>query len=694
MPDVLGEAIVRVRSDTSGFESNTRSSILGTVAKVGGAAAGLFAGFKVFDFVKDSVIGFNSTLEQSHAAFQNLLGSGQAANKMLSDLQNFAKTTPFAFEQLIPVAQQLVGALGKGVNVTAVMTNLGDAISATGGSADKLSQLTLAYTQLATSGTAHLGDLMQINNAVPGALARMAQASGVSVGKFRENVSAGLVSSGDAVKLFHKITTDPKFGIAGGMAAQSKTFAGAVSNIGDALQQGLAAAGKPIFGFVSAAAKGFAAFLTILQDTGSLGGSEMDQFFGQFGTGGVVLLAVLRGMVAAFGLFRQGLVLVGTAIAGIASLIQQNQATIAAAIAVISAAFQTLIADATLVIGFIIAHQDIFLPLAIGIGIAATALLGMAAAMVITTAAGAALTAVLAVLFSPILIIVVGVGLLIGALILAYQHVTLFRQAVDAGFHVIQQVVTQVMASMVQIIQGAMQVIRGVINVVLGIIHGNWSQVWQGLQQIVSGAFGVIRGILSGMPSILGGIAIRIGQAIVNGMIDQLVKLPGRVATLIRGIPNALGNLNSILYDAGVAIVQGLLNGIESMFGAVKSKLGELGSAIVGWKGPPAKDAVLLHNNGQLIIQGFIDGLVAQIPNVQRTLAGLTQMVGQTTGALPGLGAPLPASQPQGRVVPFPGLSPAQAASQIVNIDTLVIPTPDPAAVVDNILSAAAESVR
>lgn len=207
---VIGEAAIRVRPDTSTFEKETKSSVLGTVGKIAAATGAGVAIWKGFDFAKDAVIGFNSTLEQAHAAFKNLLGSGQAANKMLAELQDFAKTTPFAFEQLIPVSQQLVGALGKSADVTGIMTQLGDAISATGGSADKLNQLTLAYTQLATSGTAHLGDLMQINNAVPGALARMAKASGQSVGQFRESVSKSMVSSGEAVKLFKKVTTDPK----------------------------------------------------------------------------------------------------------------------------------------------------------------------------------------------------------------------------------------------------------------------------------------------------------------------------------------------------------------------------------------------------------------------------------------------------------------------------------------------------
>lgn len=657
----LGTSYIRVRPDSSGFEGEAKKSVLGTIGKVAAGAGALFAGFKAFDFVKDSVIGFNSTLEQSRSAFTNLLGSGKAANKMLADLQQFAKTTPFAFEQLIPVSQQLVGALGKNVDVTATMTQLGDAISATGGSADKLNQLTLAYTQMATSGTAHLGDLMQINNAVPGALARMAKAGGMSVGQFRESVSKGMVSSGDAIKLFKKVTTDPKYGIAGGMEAQSKTFQGAMSNIGDALQQGLASAGQPIFAFVSAAAKGFAQFLAIWQDTGSIFGSEMDQFFGTF-TGGTAILFGLRSIVQGFQLLVAG--------------VQAAIPIIAAVMSHLVTAFNVALPIVQALINFIMGHTEIFGAIAAGIAIATVAIFGLAAAMVVGTAVSTAFGAALAFAFSPIVIIVVAIGLLVGALIYLYRNNETARTIMQAAWAAIGSIITSTIAlvrsvisngaafiravwdrvgstivaltmnyfhTIQGVISGVLNVIRGIINVFLGVIHGNWSQVWKGIQQITSGALGILKSLLQGAIGAMGILASNIGRAILNGIVNGVKGVGSKVWALIKGIPSALGNVGSLLVNAGVQLITGFITGITSKIGDVKDTLGGLAHDAVGWKGPPSYDRKVLINNGQLMMAGFLDGLQRGIPDIRRTMQGVAPMAARVAVAAPGAA---PAARP------------------------------------------------
>jgi TP901 family phage tail tape measure protein len=117
----------------------------------------------------------------------------------------------------------------------------------------------------------------------------------------------------------------------------------------------------------------------------------------------------------------------------------------------------------------------------------------------------------------------------------------------------------------------------------------------------------------------------------------------------IQGLPdrilNALGDIGSLLYNAGKNIIQGLINGITDAFGGVKDTLGNLTNDLTSWKGPPARDAILLAENGRLVIQGFIDGIVSKVPDVQSTLGGLTAMVGASSGGssatFAGLGASL-----------------------------------------------------
>jgi phage-related protein len=114
----------------------------------------------------------------------------------------------------------------------------------------------------------------------------------------------------------------------------------------------------------------------------------------------------------------------------------------------------------------------------------------------------------------------------------------------------------------------------------------------------------------------------------IGGVVDSVTKKGADLIQWFKDLPGkivkALGDLGSTLWNAGVDLIKGFINGIGSMFGSVKDKLGDLVDNLTSWKGPPAKDAVLLTRNGQLVIQGFIAGIDDQIPAVKAKLGGLT----------------------------------------------------------------------
>lgn len=120
-------------------------------------------------------------------------------------------------------------------------------------------------------------------------------------------------------------------------------------------------------------------------------------------------------------------------------------------------------------------------------------------------------------------------------------------------------------------------------------------------------------------------------------------KLMSGIITVVKSIPGealkALGDIGSALYHAGAGLIQGFLNGIVSKFTNVKETLGSLTNDLTSWKGPPARDAVLLHGNGALVMQGFMGGIASQIPALRSQLGGITAGIGgmaPSIGALPG----------------------------------------------------------
>jgi phage-related protein len=176
------------------------------------------------------------------------------------------------------------------------------------------------------------------------------------------------------------------------------------------------------------------------------------------------------------------------------------------------------------------------------------------------------------------------------------------------------EIVRGVFEAIGNVIEGALKILRGAIDLVLGVLTGDWSRAWSGLKDIVSGAFG----------------------GILGAVVEHGANLLGWVAELPLKILGALGDLGGLLLEAGASIIRGLVDGIVSGFRWVKDKLGELTDWITDWKGPPARDRVLLAPNGRLIMQGLLTGLRDEEPAIRDYLTSLTTSLPVTVQPVPG----------------------------------------------------------
>lgn len=207
-----------------------------------------------------------------------------------------------------------------------------------------------------------------------------------------------------------------------------------------------------------------------------------------------------------------------------------------------------------------------------------------------------------------------------------------------------------------QVISGAFDVIKGIFKVVSGIMRGDWKKVWSGIKDIVRGAKDIIVGIVKQFWNIIKtafNIGVKIIKAIWSRLWDGVKTLASnawngiksvvsagvdKVVGFVRALPDKIRGFFSgagdWLLDAGKSIIRGLLDGIESMIGSVKSKLSELTNMIPKLKGPPSKDKRLLRGAGQLLMQGLVDGIDRGIPKVRSTLQGLSREIGGFSSAL------------------------------------------------------------
>ncbi len=207
-------------------------------------------------------------------------------------------------------------------------------------------------------------------------------------------------------------------------------------------------------------------------------------------------------------------------------------------------------------------------------------------------------------------------------------------------------VLTNTWELILNIIEGATKIITGIINLFSDLLHGRWNQLWGDIKQIVDGAWQIIWGIIDSAIKLIWD-TIQVGidhiwdilyrgwemvKAMVQlawwGMVSIVRTTAGELIDFVMGIPgrilDALGDLGGLLWDVGRALIRGFIDGIESMFDAVKGALGHLTNALTGWKGPLDLDRKILIPAGNAIMQGLIAGFDRGSRDVEQYLKDFT----------------------------------------------------------------------
>lgn len=201
----------------------------------------------------------------------------------------------------------------------------------------------------------------------------------------------------------------------------------------------------------------------------------------------------------------------------------------------------------------------------------------------------AALLPILTELITAVFPVVVSIfGSVLQAIIPVVQQVAGFLIPV---IQALLPVVVFVFQAVAAVVTSVMQIVQGIIQVVTGLISGNWSQVWQGMGNILAGVWNTIVAVVRGALGLVGSVvvagvslAVNFAQSafsglvgflggvwsnIVNGVSGMIGNVLGFFAGLGGRILGALGNVAGVLFSAGQNIVQGLINGIGSMMGAI-----------------------------------------------------------------------------------------------------------------------------
>lgn len=127
----------------------------GIFSKLGSAALSAAEGFI------SSGIEYNAQIEKYTTGFTNMLGSAEAAQQVMSQIQEDAAKTPFDVASLTQANQYLISAGENASYARDTIMALGDAVSATGGGNDELNRMSQNLQQIANTGKATAADIKQ-----------------------------------------------------------------------------------------------------------------------------------------------------------------------------------------------------------------------------------------------------------------------------------------------------------------------------------------------------------------------------------------------------------------------------------------------------------------------------------------------------------------------------------------------------
>lgn len=238
--DAATQAIRRTKEETD--------TLGGSFGKLTKYAAGFFTLQAAQGFIK-KVFDARSEIQSLEASFDTLVGDSGKAAELFGSIREFAVNTPMEMKDLASAAQTM---MSFNIPVEQVMENLKALGDISMGDAQKFQSLTLAFSQMSSTGKLMGQDFQQMVGAGFNPLATMSEKTGKSISELKDEMSKGAISADMVRQAFIDATSEGgKFH--GMLEAQSKTLRGQWSNLQGAVNDALNSMGEQSEGVMTTA---------------------------------------------------------------------------------------------------------------------------------------------------------------------------------------------------------------------------------------------------------------------------------------------------------------------------------------------------------------------------------------------------------------------------------------------------------
>lgn len=668
--------------ELSGFQKGLAG--LRKVAKVTGAAMVAIGGValkKGWDRLK--------AIDEAQAKLKGLGHDAKAVETIMGSALESVKDTAYSFGDAATVAASAVAAGVKpGQELTKHLRLVANSAAISGRSMQDMGAI---INKVSTNSVASMEEINQVSDSGIGIMSALAKEYDVTAVEMKKMVSAGKVDAATFNKVLAHTVGD-------GAQAMGKTVSGSWANMQASLGRIGANLLSGIFPKLAGGFQNITAALGPLEDRAKGAGAAIGTGISLASTAVQQLWSTVSGidftplrdavgslfvsLQAAVPKVVSGVQALGRTFGPLLAQVGKFAATalfagVVVAIEGLSVAVDAVSSGFATAAGFIEDNKTLLGGIAVVIGAALLpSLIATASNLAITTAAWVAYAAVtksitiatkayavaqsalnVVLKANPIGIVITVLAALVAGLIYAYKNSETFRNICQKAFAAIVAAGRSLWSGLKAAFDGVVAAIKwayGLVKSYVNLYIAGWTGVlngakalWNGLKAVWNGVVsatnsaknkltGYARNIVAGWGAVVTGVR-NMGNGIRSAFNSAVAFVRGIPGTILR----SLGNLGSLLWNAGSSIIQGLINGITSRIGSVKSTLTGLTKRLSSWKGPPSTDARLLTPAGRLIIRGLIDGVRQESKNLKRELNAVTAMIGGTEAQM-GFGAQRP----------------------------------------------------
>lgn len=230
-----GDLLFHFKGDTKDLDKKTKDAeknLKDTLNSIGNA---MTVGATIpLTAIATAGVKYNAELESYTANLTTLLnGNKKQAEELLNTLKETAKTTPYETSHLVKATQTMMSFGISAKDSQKYLSQIGD-ISM--GNAEKLSGLTLAFSQVQSAGKLTGQDLLQMINQGFNPLNIISKETGESMASLKERMSEGGVSAQEVAHAF-EIATSKGGLFYKGMEKGAQTTEGKISTLKDSFKE-------------------------------------------------------------------------------------------------------------------------------------------------------------------------------------------------------------------------------------------------------------------------------------------------------------------------------------------------------------------------------------------------------------------------------------------------------------------------